>query len=117
MYVSNRANATVDFNGKRVFRGGENSIAVFSITSSTGEPTLVQNADPLSFHIRTFSIDPGGRMLVAASIVDLVTVRHFNLYAELLAFIGHNDPTLGATPPPLYAASCRWTRKGKQTLL
>src|SRR5215210_4469675 len=54
---------------------------------------------------------------VAVSIVDLVTVRHFNLYAELLALIGHNDPTFGATPAPLYAASCRWTRKGKQTLL
>ena len=54
---------------------------------------------------------------MAVSIVDLVTVRHFNLYAELLAFIGHNDPTLGADPPPLYAASCRWTRKRKRTLL
>jgi hypothetical protein len=54
---------------------------------------------------------------VAVSIVDLVTIRHFNLYAELLAFIGHNDPTLGVTPPSLYAASCRCTRKGKQTLL
>ncbi|HKA38358.1 MAG TPA: beta-propeller fold lactonase family protein [Burkholderiales bacterium] len=71
VYVSNRANATVDFQGKRVFRGGENNIAVFSINQSTGEPTLVQNADPQSFHIRTFSIDPGGRILVAASIVDM----------------------------------------------
>ena len=41
---------------------------------------------------------------VAVSIVDLVTVRQFNLYAELLAFIGHADPTLGAEPPHLYAA-------------
>src|SRR5437868_6651312 len=32
---------------------------------------------------------------VAISIIDLVTVRHFNLYAELLTLIGHNDPTLG----------------------
>ena len=54
---------------------------------------------------------------VAVSLVDLVTVRHFNLYAELLTFIGHNDPTLGDSPPPLYAASCRWTRKRKQTIL
>jgi hypothetical protein len=54
---------------------------------------------------------------VAVSVVDLVTVKHFNLYAELLAFIGHNDPTLGAEPPHLYAASCRWLRKGKRTLL
>jgi hypothetical protein len=54
---------------------------------------------------------------VAVSVVDLVTVRQFNLYADLLDFIGHNDPTLGAEPPHLYAAACRWTRKGKQTLL
>ena len=44
---------------------------------------------------------------VAVSIVDLVTTRHFNLYAELLTLIGHSDPTLGAEPPHLYAASCR----------
>ena len=71
VYVSNRANATVDFNGKPVFRGGENNIAVFSINPGTGEPTLIQNADPQSFHIRTFSVDPSGRILVAASIVDM----------------------------------------------
>jgi hypothetical protein len=54
---------------------------------------------------------------VAVSIVDLVTLRHFNLYAELLAMIGHSDPTLGAEPPDLYAASCRWVRREKRTLL
>ena len=37
---------------------------------------------------------------VAVSIVDLVTVRQFNLYTDLLAFIGHNDPTQGPAPPP-----------------
>ena len=54
---------------------------------------------------------------VAVSIVDLVTVKHFNLYIDLLAVIGHTDPTLGDPPPHLYAASCRWTRQGKRTLL
>ncbi len=54
---------------------------------------------------------------VAVSIVDLVSVRHFNLYAELLSFLGHSDPTLGTDPPHLYAASCRWGKKGKRTLL
>jgi hypothetical protein len=54
---------------------------------------------------------------VAVSIVDLVTVRRFNLYAELLAFIGHGDPTLGDEPSHLYAASCRWIKKGKSTVL
>src|SRR5947208_2299554 len=49
VYVSNRANATVEFNGKRVFRGGENNIAVFSIDQSTGEPPATRPADPQSF--------------------------------------------------------------------
>jgi hypothetical protein len=54
---------------------------------------------------------------VAVTIVDLVTVRHFNLYAEVLAFIGHNDPTLSNPTPHIYAASCRWVKKAKQTIL
>jgi hypothetical protein len=54
---------------------------------------------------------------VAVSIVDLVTVRQFNLYTDLLTLIGHGDPTLGAEPPDIYAASCRWIRREKQTLL
>lgn len=54
---------------------------------------------------------------VAVSIVDLVTIRHFNLYAELLSFIGHADPTVGEPPPELYAASCRWVQRGKQSRL
>lgn len=53
---------------------------------------------------------------VAVSLVDLVTVRQFNLYAQLLALIGHEDPTLGAKPAHIYAASCRWVKK-KQALL
>jgi hypothetical protein len=54
---------------------------------------------------------------VAVSLVDLVTIRHGNLYTQLLTFIGHSDPTLGAEPPPLYAASCRWVKKEKRTML
>jgi hypothetical protein len=55
---------------------------------------------------------------VAVSIIDLVTVRHFNLYCDLLAMIGHADPTLGEPPlPHLYATSCRWIKREKQLLL
>jgi hypothetical protein len=46
------------------YRGGENNIAVFSIGPETGEPTLVQHAYPYSFHVRTFSVDPSGKMMV-----------------------------------------------------
>ena len=54
---------------------------------------------------------------VAVSIVDLVTVRHFNLYAGMLAFLGQRDPTLGEPPPALYATSSRWVKKGKRAIL
>ena len=54
---------------------------------------------------------------VAVSIVDLVTLRRFNLYTDLLAFLGHNDPTLTDPPPPIYAASCRWVKKEKRPIL
>jgi hypothetical protein len=54
---------------------------------------------------------------VAVSIVDVVMTRRFNLYADLMAFIGQSDPTLGPEPPPLYAASGRWAPKGERAFL
>jgi hypothetical protein len=47
---------------------------------------------------------------VAVSIVDLVTTRQLNLYAELMAFVGHPDATMNVHSRYLYAASCRWVR-------
>jgi hypothetical protein len=54
---------------------------------------------------------------IAVSIIDLVTVLPFNLYVELLAFIGHDDPTLGAKPPRIYAATCRAVDETERTML
>jgi len=71
VYQANRASSTVDFEGKKVFAGGENSIAVFAIDQSTGEPTLIQNIDGEGIQLRTFSIDPSARMMVAASMQPL----------------------------------------------
>jgi hypothetical protein len=50
------------------------------------------------------------RQDVSVAIIDVVTIRAFNLYAELLAFLGQTDPALVPEPPPLYAAACRWRR-------
>jgi hypothetical protein len=44
---------------------------------------------------------------VSVSIVDLITVRQANLYAEVLALFGRADPRLGTPPPPLYAVTMR----------
>jgi 6-phosphogluconolactonase len=71
LYLANRSAATVEFEGKKVFAGGENSIAVFAIDQSTGEPTLIQSIDGRGITLRTFALDPSARMLVAASQVAL----------------------------------------------
>jgi Protein of unknown function (DUF4058) len=52
---------------------------------------------------------------ISVSVVDLVTVRHANLYAEMMATVGHPDPTLGPDPPPLYTTTTRWTTNAKRT--
>jgi 6-phosphogluconolactonase len=71
VYVTNRALDTSEFQGKKVFVGGENGVAVFAIDKRTGEPRLIQNIDGLGIHLRTFGIDPSGRLLIAASIMPL----------------------------------------------
>jgi 6-phosphogluconolactonase (cycloisomerase 2 family) len=65
VYGANRAEETTEFQGKKVFKGGENSIVVYAIDQSTGEPKPIQHIDTQKIHPRTFHIDPSGRMLVA----------------------------------------------------
>jgi 6-phosphogluconolactonase len=74
LYQANRAGGTTDFEGKRVFAGGDNAIAVWAINQSTGEPTLIQNADTRGSTPRTFALDASGRILVAAN-QNSMTVR------------------------------------------
>jgi 6-phosphogluconolactonase (cycloisomerase 2 family) len=65
LYGANRSQDLVDFNGRRVYKGGENSIVVYSLNPQTGEPTVIQHIETQKIHPRTFHIDPSGRMLVA----------------------------------------------------
>ena len=97
VYVANRADHKIDFDGQKVFGGGENSIAVYRIDSETGEPTLIQHADTHALHVRTFAFDPTGRLLVAASIKpmrvrDGESVR--NVPAGMSVFRVRDDGTL-----------------------
>lgn len=71
VYLANRASGTVDFKGQPVFVGGENSIAVFAINQETGEPTRIQNMDTHGIHVRTFALDPSGRLLIAGNMMEL----------------------------------------------
>jgi 6-phosphogluconolactonase len=70
-YIPNRAAGTVKFQGRDVFAGGENNIAVFELDEDTGEPTLIQHVEGHGIQLRTFAIHPSSRMLVAASIQPL----------------------------------------------
>ncbi|MBY0231620.1 MAG: hypothetical protein K2W96_20230 [Gemmataceae bacterium] len=54
---------------------------------------------------------------VSVCIVDLVTARGANLYADLLELIGQRDPLMGDEPPPTYAAALRWVQRGKKRVL
>jgi len=54
---------------------------------------------------------------VSLAIVDVVTVRDCNLYAELLDFLGREDPSVSTPPSNLYAVACRGTIPRKRWLL
>ena len=71
VYLTNRTFPVTDHGGRAISAGGENSVAVFAIDPSSGEPKLIQNIDGRGIQLRTFGIDPSGRLLVAASIMPV----------------------------------------------
>ncbi len=68
VYLTNRSYQKAEFAGRSVVMPGENTVAVFAIDQSTGEPTLIQNIDSRGIYARTFAIDPSGRMMVVAHV-------------------------------------------------
>ncbi|MFJ4443475.1 lactonase family protein [Pseudomonas sp. NPDC089422] len=67
LYVSNRADAATERDGKRVNNGGENNIAVFAIDPLTGEPRRIQIVDGHGIEARTMQVDPSGKLLIVAN--------------------------------------------------
>ena len=67
VYVANRAGGSVEFGGRKVFAGGENNIAVFTLDAATGEPTLMQHVNSRGIVPRTLAIDASGRVLIVAN--------------------------------------------------
>ena len=65
VYGANRAQDTVEFQGKKVFKGGENSIVVYAIDQKNGALKPIQHIETQKIHPRTFHIHPSGRLLVA----------------------------------------------------
>ena len=56
------------------------------------------------------------RQGVSLVLVDVVTERHVNLYADLLDLIGKWDKSLGAKPPAIYATACRWVPRARSNV-
>jgi len=54
---------------------------------------------------------------VSVSIVDVVTIRAFNFYLDLLRQIGQKDPAMEAESPDLYAVTCRTWPSGRTSRL
>ena len=106
VYLTNRNQGEVEFDGKKVFNGGENNVAVFAIDGQTGEPNLIQTIDGHGIHLRTFGIDPSGRLLVAASIRPL-PVRDGNAINVLTA--GLRSIAWAATASSRSRANTTWT--------
>jgi 6-phosphogluconolactonase len=97
VYLTNRTFPVMDGGGRAVSADGENSVAVFAIEPRTGEPKLLQNIDGRGIQLRTFGIDPSGRVLVAASIMPLPVSDGKSLTtptAGLMMFRIANDGTL-----------------------
>ena len=84
--MTNRNSGTEEIGGKKVFKGGENNVATFSIDPATGEPTLIQNIEAQTIHLRTFAIDPSGRLLIAASILPMAMRDGSTLPAALVLY-------------------------------
>jgi Protein of unknown function (DUF4058) len=70
-------------------------------------------------HRRAFASKCAGllRERVSVVIVDVVTTRTQNLYAELLDLIGTSDPSLSPEAPLLYTVACRFTKRNNEWML
>ena len=53
---------------------------------------------------------------VSVCMVDIVTIRHFNLFAELLRFLGQPVPAVAGKPDELYAVELRPELRQKKRL-
>jgi len=54
---------------------------------------------------------------VCVTLVDLVSNKEFNLYADLMAMLGRTDPQLAPPTPHLYAVTLRGRQRPKRLSL
>jgi 6-phosphogluconolactonase len=71
VYVTNRTFPASGAGSRKVAEGGENTVATFAIDGKTGEPKKLENVEGRGIQLRTFGVDPSGRMLAVASVLPL----------------------------------------------
>jgi 6-phosphogluconolactonase (cycloisomerase 2 family) len=75
LYLMNRNDTAVYGDGKQASDYEGNNIAVYAFDEASGRPELLQNVCTDSVHVRTFSLDRSGTLLVAASILPALARR------------------------------------------
>ncbi len=94
VYLTNRSFPASPSGGRKMSAGGENSVAVYAIDDNSGEPVHIQSIDGHGVQLRTFSIDPAGRILIAASILPVPRADGTTVTAGLTVFRMGNDGKL-----------------------
>src|SRR5581483_6967040 len=80
--------------GRKMSADGENSVAAYAVDSKSGEPVHIQSIDGHGVQLRTFSIDPAGRVLIAASILPVPRADGTTVAVGLTVFRMGNDGRL-----------------------
>jgi 6-phosphogluconolactonase len=94
VYQTNRTLPAAAGGGRQFSGDGEDNIVVFAIDQVSGEPKAIQHIDGRGVQLRTFGIDPSGRLLVVASIMPLRLRDGTSLPAGMMVFRIAEDGTL-----------------------
>ena len=86
VYQTNRGSGVTEVDGRKVSNGGENDVVVWAIDPKTGEPSLIQRADAHGFELRTFTMDPSAKVLIAASTTSMLLANGDKVSAGLSVY-------------------------------
>ncbi|MGC2125764.1 MAG: beta-propeller fold lactonase family protein [Xanthobacteraceae bacterium] len=102
VYLTNRTFPASGAGSRKVAEGGENTVVGFALDAKTGEPKRLQNIEGHGIQLRTFGIDPSGRMLAVASIMPLndgtlpAGIMVYRIAADgILSFVRKYDVDVG----------------------
>lgn len=92
LYLANRADGLALRNGRPVFAGGENNIAVYALDGAA--PRVIQHVDTHGFVPRTFALDATGQVMIVANSRALTRADGSRTPTSLVVFRIRDDGTL-----------------------